>query len=307
MMAMATRREQGIALIQVLLMTGIIALLMLQMGLTARDQVARAQALSDRAALQLAAQSRESAMVYSLLTEPLAQAPGSENPYAAAWNFQGVPFTVDGITFSIQDESGRMRVPNLPGNEFEQLLLSQDVEPTRARRLNQELMAMQGVTAPLKELGTTPAAQDGGEAPAMPPGLYPLQDLGQLKLLPGMDPELYWRLRPLLTLYPTPGFNPTTAPPALLNAQMTTSQVKGVKDARDSGGLDSQALWKLTGMMADENTVLAPGPALTVRLEMDAGQARVLRTTTFIVRPYASEPLAVWQQVRGEDDGGRTE
>jgi general secretion pathway protein K len=307
MMAMTRRRERGIALIQVLLVTGIIALLMLQMGLTARDQVARAQALSDRAALQLATQSREAALVYSLLTEPLANVPESENPYAAAWNFQGDPFTVDGITFSIQDESGRMRVPNLPGNEFEQLLLSQGVAPTRARKLNQELMGMQGVSAPLKELGTTPTAQDGGEAPPMPPGLYPLQDLGQLRLLPGMDPELYRRLRPLLTLYPTPGFNPTTARPALLKAQMTTSQVTGVKDVRDSGGLDSQALWKLTGVIADESTVLAPGPALTVRLEMDAGEARVLRTTTFIVRPYASEPLAVWQQVRGEDEGGRTE
>ena len=307
MMTMARHHERGIALIQVLLVTGIIALLMLQIGLTARDQVARAQALSDRAALQLAAQSREAAMVYSLLTEPLAKLPDSENPYAAAWNFHGDPFTVDGITFSIQDESGRMRVPNLPGNEFERVLLSQDVEPTRARKLNQELMAMQGVSPALKELGTTPAAQDGGEAPPMPTGLYPLQDLEQLRLLPGMDLELYRRLRPLLTLYPTPGFNPTTAPPALLNAQMTTSQMTGVKDARDSGGLDSQALWKLTGNMADETTVLAPGPALTVTLEMDAGVARVLRTTTFIVRPYASEPLAVWQQVRGEGEGGRTE
>jgi hypothetical protein len=122
-----------------------------------------------------------------------------------------------------------------------------------------------------------------------------------------MDLELYRRLRPLLTLYPTPGFNPTTAPPDLLKAQMTTSQVAGVKDARNSGTLDTLQLWKLTGVMADENTVLAPGPALTVRLEMDAGETRVLRTTTFIVRPYASEPLAVWQQVRGEDEDGRTE
>ena len=94
------RREQGIALIQVLLVTGIIALLMLQMGLTAREQVARAQALADRAEVQLAAQSRESALLYTLLTEQLVRVPDSENPYVAAWNFHGEPFTVDGITFS---------------------------------------------------------------------------------------------------------------------------------------------------------------------------------------------------------------
>ena len=89
------RRDQGIALIQVLLVTGIIALLMLQMGLTAREQVARAQALVDRAEVQLAAQSRESALLYTLLTELLVRVPDSEIPYVAAWNFHGEPFTVE--------------------------------------------------------------------------------------------------------------------------------------------------------------------------------------------------------------------
>ena len=79
-----------------------------------------------------------------------------------------------------------MRVPNLTGNEFEQLLLSQDVAPTRARKLNQELMAMQGVSAPLKELGRPRRPGRRRGAPDAP-GPYPLQDLGQLRLLPGMD------------------------------------------------------------------------------------------------------------------------
>ncbi len=290
------RSERGIALIQVLLVTGLIALLMLQMGLTAREQIARAQAIADRAELQLAAQSRESALLYSLMTEPLVQVAESANPYAAAWNFFGKPFTVDGITFSIQDESGRMRVPDQPGNNFERLLLSLDVEPTRARKLALELMALQGVTPMLRDVG---AASEDRAAKA--PGLYPLQDLGQLKLLPSMDADLYRRLLPLLTLYATPGFNPTTARPELLGATMTKSQVTGVSDARRSGSLETLTLWKLSGAEADEVTVLAPGPALTVHLEMALREARTNRTTTFIVRPYSSEALAVWQRKR--EDG----
>jgi general secretion pathway protein K len=290
------KRERGIALIQVLLVTGIIGLLMLQMGLTAREQVARAQALADRAELQLAAQSRESALLYSLLTEPMVRVPESKNPYAAAWNFQGEPFTVDGITFSIQDESGRMRVPDLADNDFEQLLLTLGVEPNRARKLALELMAVQGSSPGIRALG-----EEGGERAQPAPGKYPLQDLGQLKLLPGMDLDLYRRLRPLLTLYPTPGFNPTTALPGLLGAQMTKSQVTGVEDARKGGELDSLALWKLTGVEANETTVLSPGPGLTVRLEMALRKARTTRTTIFIVRPYQAEPLAVWQRMRDDD------
>ncbi len=130
---------------------------MLQMGLTAREQVARAQALADRAELQLAAQSRESALLYSLLTEPLVQDPESDNPYAAAWNFRGVPFVVDGITFTIQDESGRLRVPDQGGADFEQLLLGLGVAPDRAHRLTRELMELQGSRVQTRALGEADA------------------------------------------------------------------------------------------------------------------------------------------------------
>ena len=292
-------RQRGIALVQVLLITGIIGLLMLQMGLTAREQVARAQMLADRAELQLAVQSRESALLYSLLTEPLVRNLQGDNPYAAAWNFHGEPFTVDGITFTIQDESGHLRVFDQAGTGFENLLLGLGVAPDRARRLDQELMELQGVGMRTRALGES----DGTQAQSAP-GRFPLQDLSQLRLLPGMDPDLYARLRPLLTLYPTPGFNPTTAPAGLLGAQLTRSQAQGLADVRAAGDVDSLTLWKLTGAQADETTVLAPGPGLTVRLEMSLREAYTARTTTFIVRPYQAEAVAVWQRSRTEADQG---
>jgi general secretion pathway protein K len=290
------RRERGIALIQVLLVTGIIALLMLQMGLTAREQVARAQALADRAEVQLAAQSRESALLYTLLTEQLARVPDSQNPYVAAWNFQGEPFTVDGITFRIQDENGRMRVPLLDSRGFESLLHGLGVEPDRAKTLGRELMTLQGAVPVQRALGEEVARQEN-----VAPGKYPFQDLGEFRLLPSMDEELYRRLRPLLTLYPTPGFNPLTAPSAVLDAQMTRSQVTGVVDARGKNALDAGTLWKLTGAQADEETALLPGPGLTVHLEMELRGRRAVRTTTVSVRPYTAEPLGVWQRSTGRD------
>lgn len=290
--------QRGIALIQVLLVAGIIGLLMLQMGLTARQQVEHAQALADRSELQLAAQSRESALLYTLLTEPLVRVVDSKNPYAAAWNFHGQPFEVDGVTFTIQDESGKMRVPWLETEDFEALLRELGVNPGRARSLGTELMILQGTTPRRRTLGETTVATDGSKEPS---GKYPLQDIGELRLLPGMDEALYRRLRPLLTLYPTPGFNPLTADAALLDAQLTQSQVKGVTDARASGGLDESTLWKLTGTQADETTVMLPGHGLTVRLESELRGRRAVRTSTVSVRPYSSEPLGVWQRVAGDE------
>jgi len=174
------------------------------------------------------------------------------------------------------------------------------VAPDRARRLTRELMELQGSQVQTRALGEAdPAAASPGG------GLYPLQDLSQLRLLPGLDPALFARLRPLLTLYPTPGFNPTTAPRELLAAQLTASQSRGLADARADRAVDALTLWKLTGSQADETTVLAPGPGLTVRLEMGLRQAHTTRTTTFMVRPYEAEAVAVWQRSRdvtGQDE-----
>ena len=48
------RRQQGVALVQVLLVTTIIILLVMQLSLTAADQVKRAQQLKDRSEAALA-------------------------------------------------------------------------------------------------------------------------------------------------------------------------------------------------------------------------------------------------------------
>jgi len=292
------RRERGIALIQVLLIAGIIGMLMLQLGLTAREQVAMAKRLDDRATLQLKATSRESAILYSLLTEPMVRKPDSGNPYAAAWNFAGEPFQVDGVTLSIQDESGKWRVPLYGAREFAEVTMGLGVDPNRARRLGAQLMQIQGVSSRLSTVG-----EDlGMEPPELGKG-YPIQDLGELRLLPDMDEDLFRHLRPLLTIYPTPGFNPLTAPPELLRAQLGDSRLQALRDARRSGTIDQISVMKLTGIEADEMTVFAPGPALLVRFSMEDGSSRIERETIFIVRPYQSEPLAVWQRSGDEGEG----
>lgn len=294
------KSQRGIALIQVLLISGIIGLLMLQIGLTAREQVARAEALAQRADLQLKAQSHESAIVFSMLTQPLIARPESANPYAAAWNFMGRPFVVNDVTFRLQDESGRLRVPLYGSEDFERLLVAIGVEAGRARRLGQQLLSLQGTAPRLRALG-----EDAGMAGSSPSAPQPLQVLQELRLLPDMDEELYLRVKPLLTLYPTPGLNPLTAPGELLTPRMSESQLAGVLEARQSGELDQLAYWRLTGIEADERSSFATGPAVTVELELEGMDARVQRTTTFIVRPYTVVPLAVWQRTAESDRNSR--
>jgi general secretion pathway protein K len=294
------RRQRGIALILVLMVTGILGLLMLQVGLTAREQVARAQRLSDRVDADLRAHSREVALQYTLLTRPWLTPPGREragdNPYAAAWNFRGVPFQVDGVTFEIQDLSGLQPLPP-PGvapRAFVALLEQLGVEPSRAARLGDGLVAAQGVDP--RDLRLPESARG-------PAAAFPLQSLAELRRLTDMDEALYARLAPLVTLFPTPGFNPLTAPPEVLATRFGGSQLEGVLELREQDALTETRLFALTGTQADEFTTTYPGPALRIRASFEHAGIGIRRETTVLLRPWDAEPFALWEQSNSRGEG----
>jgi len=273
--------------------------LMLQMSLTAREQVARAQLLADRAEAELRAESREVALAFTLLTEPWAGPTAADDPYAAAWNFRGQPFTVDGITYRMQDVCGLLVVPLSGVNDFVNLLVSLGVEPPRATRLGEELMELQRAPAGLPRPGVLPAPTaadtDAVVAQGAWPG-FPVQSLEELRGLKDMDDALFARLEPLLTLYQTQGFNPLTAPPELLAARLHGSQLQGVLEMRSAGTLNDLSLAQVTGIGADDLTTLYPGPAFRIELTLAYRGMTVRRNTTVIVRPYHNDAFAIWSR-----------
>ncbi len=311
------KHQRGTALILVLMLSVILGLLMLQMGLTAREQVHRAQVLADRSEAELRAESREVAMEYTLLTEPwlkptttsvLAPVAGSTappvmNPYAAAWNFYGEPFTVDSITFQLQDMSGLLPVPTDNSAQLLALLGLLGVEPTRASVVREQLLAYQGVLGGLRRPDFTGmdsgdsamgASSSGPTASPMPVTSTPLQALEELRNLQAMDEALYSQLEPLLTLYPTLGFNPLTAPAILLRATQTPSAAQGLIDMRLAAGLDQSAFNALTGLSANESTTFYPGPGIRLGFTLEYHGVTVRRDTVVVLKPYDKEALSVW-------------
>jgi type II secretory pathway component PulK len=293
------RRQRGIAMVLVLLITGILSLLIMQVSLTAREHVARAQLLSDRVDLALAGQSREAAMYFTLLTQPWVENSQASNPYAAAWNFHDRPFTVDSVTYRLQDVSGLLPLPLDSPRRFVVLLTQIGVEPGRAARLGDELMALQGISLGLPGPGPREASVADAENPPAPTaadGRFPLQSIWELRSLPDMDAELLARLEPLVTLYPTPGFNPLTAPRELLALRLSPSETDGLLQLRAAGAVSDTALWNLAGITGDESTTLYPGPAIRVDMLVEHRDVAVRRQSTVILRPYSNEPFAVWSQ-----------
>jgi len=283
-------RQRGIALVQVLLVTAIIMLLVMQLSLTAADQVKRAQALRDRSEASLYLHSREVAMLYTLLTEPLLPGQETGNPYAASWNFYGEPFVVDGLEFALQDQSGLMRFPVSGVSDFEKLLTTLGRGSTDARNIAGRLGHWLGITLP--------GSRQPGDAMMRGAAGDPVQYFGELKFIVGMDEQLYRQLAELMTLYPAPGFNPLTAPEPLLRMRMPESALGPIIEARRIGELDQSRLWQIARIGTDETTLSFAGPGIGIRIAGAYRGAMLRRHSVVGVQPYERQPLAFWSRER---------
>ena len=285
------QRARGVALIMVLMITGVLGLLMLQIGLTARDHVARAQLLVDRAEASLRLQSRESAMVFSLMTQEWFEGKAdqnSANPYAAKWNFRGEPFETDAARFRIQDIKGLFPMPQ-PGDSnasFERFLVALGVDRVRAERVAEQYSEFQ--------------ASDRDRRDA---ALLPLQAFGELRGVLELTPAELLTIESRATLYPSSEINPATASEAFLKTRFDETAVESLKQLRAVGGMDAVAFSKVVEKGADDLTVFYPGPALRFDIDLAVSGVRFRRESTLVVRPYADEPLILWGRRRLDAEG----
>ena len=126
----------------------------------------------------------------------------------------------------------------------------------------------------------------------------PVQYFGELKFLAGMDEQLYRQLAELMTLYPTPGFNPLTAPEPLLRMRMSESSLRAIIAARRSGELDQDRLWQIAGIGADETTCCSRARASVSGLRANTEALLLRRQFVVGVQPIDRQPLASWSRDR---------
>jgi len=276
-------KHRGVALVLVLAITGVLSLLILQISLTVRQQVSQAQRLTDRVEAELRLQSRESALLHSLLTRPKTTAPqpvvngqsAVENPYVTGWNFRGEPFFIDGAEIRLQDLNGLYPMTRAGPNprEFVRLLLAIGVDPVRADRISKTLQA----------------------AVSSPPGL-PLQAIGEIAAIPDLYAGEVDRLSEVATLYPVGPLNPATALEQVLAARYEGSKLEGLLSTREAGALDEGRWTAITGDFSDDmSTTFLVGPGFRVDITVAFRGVRLRRESVWTIRPASPDaPLELW-------------
>lgn len=272
------RRDAGVALVLVLAVTGVLALLILQIALTSRSQIAQTQVLVDRAEATLRLQSRETALLYSMLTRERNADPrqvAGDNPYAQAWNFRGEPFLVDGADIRLQDVGGLFPMPS-PGSgprDFAALLAALRFDPDRAEKISRSLV----------------------EALLQPRPL-PLQSMEELAAIAGLTSKEIDLIKRVATLYPVATTNFQTAPDAVLAVKYSGVTLEGLLAARREGALDGGRVRDIIGENLDDMTTTSlVGPGFKIDVSIEFRGVKLRRESVWTIRPTNDlAPLQLW-------------
>jgi type II secretory pathway component PulK len=291
------KQVSGVALILVLMITGVLGILMLQIGLTTKQNVSDTQRLQDRAEAWLNLHSRERGLEFTLLTnEWLAAEEAMPGTIPASWNFRGQSFPHDSAVYQLQDISGLVPMP-LPGQPTEPIrdvLVQLGIDAQRSESIMQQYRSVVSGAG-----NSSPALIDSRQA------RNPLQAFGELLNLTDITTDELRLLESIATLYPSQSFNPLTAPPEVLAARLPGLGGQSAVELQREGRLTRENLFDLTGLGIDDFTSFYPGPAFRTEITVSYKGIRQTRRSTVIVQPYSNDPIVLWSRQRLREPGAR--
>jgi general secretion pathway protein K len=284
--------NRGVALVQVLLLSAILMAVLLTAHMEARRHIKSAELAVDRALSAADLQTRESEILFALLTESRKSQPDSSDPLLQHWNFTNFPFqVVDNRIESevaIQDQAALVAL-NSPQSLLPVLtLITQD--PVKSQQLVAAIEDWQDQDD-IPKFG-------GAEQKSYPASIRvrnaPIQHIDELLYIKGMTTEIYQQLKPLVTLFPKRFQNLYAMDAVLLKSYVDPVRVEQILAERQQGTLTPERFAKLSGIEQDEFISFAPGNGLRVRFTVFGNDVKLSRQFSVTVNPSADDPLEFW-------------
>lgn len=283
-----SNKQQGMALIQVLLITAILSVLALYLSSTAKDQVAITQWSNDKAQALVDLHSAEAELLFTLLTTSRVNQTSKEliaetNDVSQRWNFFSKPFTINNnVVIKIQDQAALIHAHFPNRGHLIKLIVSSGETMENANAIVDSLLDWQ-------DLDSIPRAS--GEEKINNKNFIrngAISDVHDLVHIRQIKPDLFKLLKNNLTIFKQGIFNPMNASEELLSAITSPNISAQVSELRNNEQLTSTLFSQLTGITESDDTMFYPSNFLELNLESKVGESVVKKSTVLQLLPYSS-------------------
>ncbi len=224
---------KGSATILALLITGVIITVGIGFNWLVKEHLKAAEGLKRKSEAMVKAVSTYNTLMYSILAGSVGQ---NEVVFANGGDLLGVesiPLNNDGVIvhgdveIKIQDSNGMISLanPNIPA--LQNLLRNASPGEDKSPIIIDSYLDWVGIGNVARTNGAKEAYYKA-EGKSYSARKYSIQYKEEFALLRGMDPALYKKIAPYLTLLPNSGFNPNTAGEAVLTAYLGLAQDSGL-------------------------------------------------------------------------------
>ncbi len=304
----AYNTQQGIALIQVLLITAILSVLALFLTSTAKDQVKVAQWQDDKSDALVAVHSAEAELLYTLLVNSKVKSANSANSNASSlhssiinnWNFFDKRFAINSqansqaytpnntqvnsqVNARMQDQSALIHAYFPDAKVLKAFIAFTGYADKDVNAMYDNLLDWQDIDSIPRANGNESLADLNN----IRNGAVP--DLHDFSFVNNMTAELLQGLLKNTTLYGKGFFNPMNSSRELLTAITNAQIAEQVIMLREQGQLTSVQFSQLTGIVESDKILLYPSNILAIGLEGKSGISVVRKQKVIELDPYADQ------------------
>ena len=277
------RKQRGVALIQVIIITSIILLLTIFFLSVAKSQVARAAALQAKSLAYMAQYSGKNRVLFGLLTKDSMQL------REQGWNFYGQAFSINEYTkVQLQDLNGLFSFITMTEATMLERLLQQYLENKQAATIANSVMDWIDSDSVRRA--------NGAEQNDYPAGITVrnarIQTFTELVYINGMSVEAEQALIANTTFQPTPFFNPMTAPePVLAIYTQDSNKASEVIALQQTINFNRKEVRDLSGLESDETIMYFIGPGYRITLTAQVENSYVGKIFEYGIFPYDIFPV----------------
>ena len=289
-------KQQGIALIQVLLISTIISLLAIHFSFTAREQIAIAAAFEQRVKATQELKSAQSKIIYTLLTQNNLEQPNNVFPNSELGNFYGKPFILEQtentkVLVSIQDNNGLLSQQYITSQLWTRVLERMGLDSNTRKRKQGMIKDWQDKNDESWLVGNTePKVLENGQKYRN----QAIQLPQEIEWFFEQEPQQLNVINQISTPYAMVGFNPMNAPNLLLELYFEPQIASLIINEREEKALTRKQMISLLGDDFDNVIMaLAQGVQFKITTQVSFFDVQLQETIEIQLQPSESEPFLI--------------